>query len=357
MARARFRLAWLVLLATCTAPAAAQDPPPAPPQDPLVTMRTKETLADEDRAAHKTWIDERVAAIGGEDALAAGQAASQVRAAYDGTPAFKEAFAAVCVAAIGPALNGAEVVPATRLLAVLTALNEAAAQPIFLNALKDERPPMRLVAAAGLRNLRVKLSRAGGPFVTGTLSALKDAGTNETSTVVLETIYQALDFAEVVPSPPEPQANIAAVLDLLAARAAQHEQGSVKAEAAEIVGLRVAGALRGSMTDADKKRFTEAAGALLKYAVTQYIAGDAPLINLDDKAGKDALARRARIELLIEAAEKELAALLSPTSPPGITQRMRKEPKPGLIRIEMNKWADLLEKAVGKRYHLDEGNE
>ena len=74
---------------------------------------------------------------------------------------------------------------------------------------------------------------------------------------------------------------------------------------------------------------------------------------MDDKAGKDALARRNRMERLIETAEKELAALLSPTKAPEITAKMRKERTAADIKIEMNKWADLLEKAVNKKFHMD----
>lgn len=351
-----------VLVCLCSAGLAAvagvaQDPPGAPPQDPVAALRAKELLDDADRATLKTWIDERIAAVQGGAAGAAGDAAGQLRSGYDGSPAFKEAYVAAVVAAAGPLIRSAELGAATRLLAVLTTMNEPAVQPVLLAALKDARPAIRLVAAAGLRNLRVKLARAGGTYVTDTLTALRDAGRNENSAAVLKAIYQALDFAEAVPSPPDPPANIAAVLDVLGARAERYSAGEVTGPGAEVIGIRVGGGLRSAMTDADKNRFTLAVATMLQHAVRRYVAGDPVLMLLDEKAGPDLLEQRNQIELLIEEAEKELTALLSPAKPPELTQTMRRKEKTqgtgALIKIEMNKWADLLEKAVGKRFHVE----
>lgn len=368
MNRARLVVACFCLAACAAPPLLAQDAPPAAeqPSDPLAVMRAKESLTDEERAQLRTWIDQRVAALAGEDAAAAAQAAGLLRTAFDGTAAFKEAYAGAAVAAIGPLIAGAELTPATRLIAVLSALNDTATAPVLRAALADGRASVRVVAAAGLRNLRARLAVAGGEAVSGVLSALRDAGKSETSAPVLRAIYAAMDFAGAGATLPDPQVNVSAVLDLLVARAEQHEAGSAKALGAEVVGLKTAAALRGNLNEADQKRYTLAVATLLRYAVTRYVSGEQPLVALDEKtAGRDSIELRNNMELIIEEAEKELAALLKleKDKTPDITSRIRKEARSASaaapIKIEMDKWADLLEKAVGKRFHLEaapEGN-
>lgn len=354
----------LLLLATClTAVANAQEPPPpaapttpttpAQPASPLEPLRAKAVIADEDRAAIRNWLDPRITALASDTP---GNAAAELRAEYGGTPAFKEAFAGIAIELARAALKKASPTAGGRVLASIGALADAPADAVsalMIENLKDERVAVRLAAAVGLRNLRTRLAPAGGGFVGNAVNALRDAGKSESSAAVLRVIYQALNYPEVVPSPPEPRVIAAAVADLLESRVKEYGRSDVRAEGAEVVGLRTAGAVRGSFDDDEKKRVTSAAATLLKYGVTRYTRGAAPLMKVRDGAGRALVEQRDNTELLIEEAEKLLTELTGIKPAQSVTEQMRKA-KDTEMRVALKAWAAQLKEKAGVELVIEE---
>jgi hypothetical protein len=352
-----------ILLATTVAsvavlPLAAQDQP----QPTLATLQGKNTLSDEERNALAQWMNERIAAVGAEEAAPANEALALLRGEFKGTDAFKEAYAAALVASVRPAYKNAKLVPAARLITALNTLNDPDARGVLLEALQDQRAGVRMAAAVGLRNLRVRLALEGAGVFTETLTALRDAGKRETSSVTLKTIYQAMDYPAVVPSLPDRKANVAAVLDLLEARAEQYAAHNVHAVGAETVGLKLASALRSAMDDGERKRLTIAVAKMLKYGVTRYTRGDSenrPLIKVEKGASKQTIELRNQTELLIEEAEKLLSELTSSKLKENKTIAYGMKTKGEAIDmiIAMNDWADILKRDVNLEFYMDEAQE
>ncbi|HUU94680.1 MAG TPA: hypothetical protein VM487_02995 [Phycisphaerae bacterium] len=346
-----------ILLATIVAsvgvlPLAAQDQP----QPTLTSLQGKNTLSDEERNTLAQWMNERIAAIGAEEPAPAAEALTLLRTEFKGTDAFKEAYAAALIESVRPAYKNAKLIAAARLITALNTLNDPDARGVLLEALQDQRVGVRMAAVVGLRNLRVKLALAGTPVFTETLNGLRDAGKRETSSVTLKTIYQAMDYPAVVPSLPDAKANVATVLDLLEARAQQYAAREVPAEGAEVVGLKLGGTLRSAMDDAQRKRLTVIAAKMLRYGVTRYTSGDRPLFKVQKDAGRQIKELRNQIELLIDQAEKLLLELVAPKDvpTPSIAEEMKKAADPILMKIAMNKWADILKKAVNLDFYMDE---
>jgi hypothetical protein len=349
-----------VLLTTIVAsvgvlPLAAQEQP----QPTLADLQGKNTLSDDERNALGQWMTERITAIGSEEPVPAAEALALLRGEFKGTDAFKEAYAAALIQSVQPAYKNAKLVPAARLITALNITNDPDARGVLLEALKDQRVGVRMAAVVGLRNLRVKLTLEGSPVFTETLNALRDAGKRETSRVTLKAIYQAMNYPAVVPSLPDAKANVAAVLDLLEARAQQYAAREAPAEGAEATGLKLGGMLRPSMDDAERKRLTIAAAKMLKYAVTRYTGGDRPLFKVQKDASPQVKELRNQIELLIGEAEKLLLELVAPKEPPApaIADAMKKAADPIDMKIAMNKWGDILKEAVNLDFYMDEAEQ
>ncbi len=333
--------------------------PTAPGQepDPLQALQAKNVITDEDRSVVQAWVAQRVSGVMSKDTSEAGPAVRELRAGFSGTQSFKDTYAAVCIEAVGSAYKRAERVPAARLLTTLIALNETGANRVFVEALGDKRAAIRQAGAVGLRNLRSKLLAGGGTLVTDALAALVAAGKKETSTVPLRTIYQALDYTGAGMTPTDPKPIVAAVLELLEARAAQYAAGKVKAEGADAEGLRVAGALRAAMTEEQRRRYIVAVAGMLRYAIIRYTSGEPPLHKVIDKNASTRLIElRNGTEFLIDAGERELIALLAPPDPPTVAQKMKTEGlgAPTAMKIQWeNNWVPLLENAVGQSFRID----
>lgn len=333
--------------------------------DLLAELRAKAALTDEDRGKLRTWIDERMTALSSPTTSVADQAAADLRGAMSGgSQGYREALIALLSDAVRQKLAGASLTAAARMIALLAAANEPVTQPVLIEALNDERAAVRVGAAVGLRTLRAKLAVVGGDAVTNVFAALREAGKKETSAPALRAIYEALNYADTVPpipNPPDPRANVAALLDILESRAAAYASGNPKAEAAELAGVRAAGALRNRMTDEEKNRYIAVLGELLRYGVQRYNAG---LYNVKDRTSSPHLVElRNSIELMILEIETQLAELLSVPrgeQRPSIVSAMKELVSEGErinLKIQMNMWADLIEKAIGKRYHMDEAGE
>lgn len=343
------RLIVPLLVTWAAAPLWAQQP-----EDALTPLRGRTELNDEDRRQIRAFVDERIAAVLGEDGLAAREATEALRDAFTGTDAFKRAYAAVCVGAISvefrtPEFKQAKVVPATRLITVLNTLKVVESQAVLLEALTDQRVAVRAAAALGLHGLRAQLARAGGGAYTSVLGALKEAGKREKSRDTLRAIYTAMNYAEL-PDLPDAKANIAAVLELLEQRAQQCAARKVTALGADDAGLTTAATLVNAMNEDERKRLTTITATMVKYAIEEYFSGERDLSKVRDSGGsKQLIEDRNGVERLIVVGEKLLRELLSPAQPPVVLDGLRKLDKSAVI-LQWQEWGKLLQTAVGQDF-------
>jgi hypothetical protein len=348
-----YRLALSTALALVLAlPTMAQDQPG--PKDPIEQLQGKNVLTDEDQATLRAWVTQRVQTIAaGGDAT---QAVKEWRESWKGTDNFKEAFAAASIEAVGAAYKQAKRDSAARLIALLNTLNQVSAHPLLVEALGDERVPVRTAAVIGLRNLQAKLAGAGGTAFADCTAALREAGKRETSPVTLQLIYRAIDYT-ALSSPPDPKVSAAALLELLVARGQQYGARSVKAEGADRPGLELAAKLANQLDEQGRQRLIIASARMLHYAVTRYTSD---LHKVDDKTSSPLrIELRDRIELFIEAAETLLSKLTSPPDDAGfktITSEMQDREageKNTYMKIAMNHWADVLQERFQFDVHMD----
>jgi hypothetical protein len=338
----------------------AQEPAPVAPGGPakaqapgggLTAVRAKTDLTDEDRGLIRTFVSQRVTTAADTDAAAARQAADDLRAGFDGSDAFKREYAAAAIEAITAAYKTAPLPAATRLLAVLNSFNLLESQNLLLEALKDDRVGVRAAAAAGLRNLRPKIAAAGRDVFVKVLDALKEAGKREKSRDTLRTIYAAMDYFEA-PSSPDAKADLAALLELLDARARQYAAGKVAALGADDMGLRMA-QLAKNLDDTERQRLIVDVATMMKYAIEQYTSPTATWTEAPDDASHELLETRNGLERLIEVGEKMLTDLVKPEKAPAIAENMRKGNTEDM-RSEWQKWVPLLQKAVNQDFALKE---
>lgn len=363
--RTKVVVACAVLATWVDAAGAAQDPPPTPPgdkQNPIAAILAKTSLTDEDRIVLRTFITEHVNDIvnGVPDAS---QKVAELRLPSDpgrATPAAREAYASICIETIAGAYKAARLERAAQLVALLGSLGETPAYRVFIEAIGDARPAVRTAGAAGLRGLRAKLAQAGGAFYTESIEALRAAGKKETSTVGLRTIYQALNYPEVLPSVPDAKLLTSAVLDILETRSEQYASGSVKGAGADHLGLALAASLKASLTDADRERLILIAGRMMLYGVQRYVT---ELVDVLDKSGNMALIEaRNQTEYLIDECERMLLDILKPANPPNLTRAMREAEKEkgdrkfGMRRA-MNAWGEILRAKTGQKFELDESSD
>jgi hypothetical protein len=319
----------------------------------LTPVRAKTELTDEDRGLIRAFVNQRVAKATGAEAAEARQAADDLRAAFEGSDAFKREYAAACLEVIAATYKKADLLPATRLLAVVGAFNLVEAHNLFVEALQDERVGVRAAGAAGLRNLRPKLAAAGRDVVAKVLDGLKEAGKREKSRDTLKTIYAAMSYFELS-SAPDTKANITALLELLEARARQYATGTVSAVGADDTGLRIAQSALKSMDETERQRLTVIAASMTKYAIEQYTSPATKLSELSDKdAGRELLESRNAIERLIVVGEELLVTLVKPEKPPAVAESMRKVDTDDMLS-EWKKWVPLLQKAVNQDFTLKE---
>ena len=349
--RYRLTLAGMVLVLGTALPLAAQDTPGQ--QDVIERLQGKNVLSDEDTAALRAWVEQRVQALAAGDPAGSATAVKDLRGSYKGTPSFKEAYLTACAEVIGGAYKQAKRDAAARLIAVLNTLNEVPTYTVLTEALGDQRVPVRAAAAIGLRNLQSKLAAAGGNAFAESIAALRDAGKREESPVALQLIYRAMDYSGLGSSP-DPKANAAAVLALLKSRGQQYGTRNVKAVGADRVGLILAGKLSGQLDDDGRRRLAIATAKMLHYAVMRYTS---ELHKIQDKTSSPLqIALRNRVELFIEAAEELLVSLTQPTAPPGVTRAMQEQPegeKTISMKIAMNKWGDLIQERFQIDIHME----
>lgn len=332
--------------------------PPEGAQDILTVMRAKSSFTDEERSALRSWIDEHTSQLRGDNDVAAVQALTDVRQALSaGTPAFRELLVGGLLDATRQTYKDAKPAGAARLMALAASLNEPVTAGLLIEALKDSRPGVRTAGAAGLRALRSKLAGAGGNALGEALSALREAARSETSVPALRAMYGAMNYADVAGGPDARQL-VGIHLDVLEARLGQISGGLMRAEGADMEGIETLGRQLAALGDEEKKRYTIVLATLLRYSVTRYAT---ELYEVKDKTSSPAaIEARNAIELLIESIETQLPGLL------GTAERDRpsvlnaiKTMKPDSsdrvnLKIEMNKWSVLLEKATGQAFRVDE---
>lgn len=345
-----------VTLISCARPASAQQPAPA--QDPLAGLRSKDSLTDDDKKKIHDWLEQRINAIAAGDAAGTASALGELRTGGAGTTsaAYKEFYTATYIELARPAIKKADPGAATRLLTVLSHLREAPAYTVFVEGLKDSQVGVRMAAAIGLRELRPKLAVTGTQYFTEALHALRDAGQKETSVATLRAIYQAMNYAEAGVTPPDPKVNVQSLLELLETRAAQCDSNALKAEGADAWGLQAAGALRASLSDDERNRLAAATMRLLRYGVLRYAGGDPPLAKVRDKSGKSLVELRNATEQLIEEAEKLLTALLSLSNAPSVLKEIKKGEQ-SVPKIQLQEWAKIAKKSLNLELDLSDASE
>lgn len=341
------RIVPLLLAAYLAGPTPAQDTEPD-----IANLKTKADLNEEDRTQVRNYVNVRVGRIVNSP-LEARQATEDLRAALDGTEGFKKEFATICLEAIGSAYKKAELLPATRLLSLLNALNVTPTHTVLVEALQDDRAGVRAAAAIGLRGLREKIAAAGRDVYQRVLDALKDAGKREKSRETLRAIYAAMNYAEL-PSAPDTKGNIAALLELIEARAAAYTPTGAPALGADDAALRLLLRLLRSFDDTERRRLTIATATLLRHAITLYAVGENKLAHVQDKdAARDAIDARNGVERLIIVGEELLVALVKPEKAPNVVDALKK-----LDTTEMQnqwkEWVSALQKAVSQDFSITE---
>lgn len=351
----------LALALASAAPAAAQDDPAVPgaggaPPHPLHELQAKAMLDEQDRQQLTAWLTDQLRALvaaGSPTATApaaapGGSPAAALRAAYAGTPGFRETYARVLNDLVRDSFGRAELVPATQLLALLGGLNDMAVHPTLIAALQDERVAVRTAAASGLARMREAIARAGSGAVTSTVDALSAAGQKETSPVALKTIYRALDFQ----SGADAQNSTRALLNLLDGRAQAYRDGQPAGWGAELEPLRLTERLQRGLSDADRQRLVAAAGNILFAAATRYTER---LIEITDKDAEVDVQLRNTTELLVQASEALLLELTKPgAEAPKVTEAMRDLNRVAMLE-ELKKWEQILtERSGGQIFDVEQ---
>ncbi|MEP0847842.1 MAG: hypothetical protein HRF50_13605 [Phycisphaerae bacterium] len=351
--RTGLRVAALLLVASFAAPrSAAQappDPPPAAaPASPLDAVRAKTVLSDDDRTVVKSWVAERVDAVVGGSG---GEAFGQLRAALTGgSPAFREALVAAEIELIRPVIGAAPLAPGAQLVTLLANLDDLRTADVLIESLRDSRAAVRTAAAVGLTTLRKKIATEGGPLFGRAVEALREAGKKETSGETLKAIYRALNYAEAG-NVPDPALQVSALLDLLGARSEQYGRSEIKGESADLAGLKLAAGLRARFNDEQRNRYVLALARILRYTVLRF---SSELHKVQDRiAAPVAIADRNNAELLISEVEAQLVDILKPTAAPSIRDAMKGKDRAFNVKLELNRWADLLEPVTGQKFHAE----
>ncbi len=334
----------IAMASVTVGPLMAQETPAQ--QDAITQLQGKGVLADEDNAALRAWIQQRVQALATDNTAGTSNAIKELRDSYKGTPAFQDAYVTLCTEIIGAAYKNAQRNAGTRLIAVLNTLLDARTHTVLIEALGDERVPVRAAAAIGLRKLHAKLVAAGGTAYADCIRALRDAGRRESSVVVLKLIYAAMDFSGSGASP-DPKADATAVLELLETRGEQYASRSVKGAAGDRPGLVLVDKLSAQFDEVGQRRLAIATAKMLHYSVVRYAA---EFKETDDKTSSPLqIALRNRFELFIETAETLLAKLTAPPATEDfatITTEMQTRPREERaiqMRISMAAWATVLQ--------------
>lgn len=316
--------------------AAAQDQPAA--GGPLAAIQAKTSFSDEERGTVRTWLTERTQAI-----IAGTADAASIRAEYKGSNQFKDMVASTLAEVIAPTLKAAEANRAASLVALLAGMAEPSTAKTLLDALGDNRAPVRAAAIAGLRAVRAKAGAGGNPAEI--TDALREAGKKETSGGALRLIYGAFNPADAAGLDAKPL--LAALLDVLDARSAVYtaakSPSDVPAEAVDAAGIAIGAANAKNLSEGEAARLATATAKLLKHAMTRYVGG---VSKVNDRSSSAMIELRNQTEMLIEEAEKVLVETLKPQPAPAMSAPLRSGDKLADLKTEYGKWAKLVQEKL-----------
>lgn len=339
----------LALLAVGASGANAQTPAAA---NPLDALKKKNSLSTEDAAQVKTWVTETVTAVGGTDTGAASDAMKALRNGLGGaSPAFREIATKATLESIRPAVAGAELEAAVRLVTAAGLLDTAEAASVLVDALKDKRTAVRAAAACSLRRLRPKLVQAGGEFLSQPMRGLTEAGKAETGRYALEAIYRAIDSSEAGSAADAQKA----LLEILEARKAGWERDQLHADGADLAAITILGKQLRSMDANVAKQYGTLLSGLLRHCVQMYTIepapGEPPLYKVRDTDNAELVSLRNAIELLVLEIENQLNTLVGKDAERDLSERLRNADITA-VKIAMKAWADVLAGKYGGNYQL-----
>lgn len=345
---------WLLCLVAAVGSglAAAQDAA-------IQQLAGKASLSPDETNQVQSWVTTSVASLSGNDAIAATTTMRQMKVVIRGsTPAFREAYARAIVAEATPSIARVEAPAAARLLIAIGMAETADVAGTLTNALSDERPAIREAAAASLRRLKPKLALAAGDLPTRVITAVRDAAKKETVRYVLESMYQAANYAEDGDTNTK-RAMMNELLDVLESRRDAYVKNEVAAPSADRVAVEAIGTQASQMDGAAKRRFGIVLGQMLRYAVqvyTQSLApGEPPLADVTDKDSPELVQQRNGIERLIIAVEAELNKILGKDAERDVTKFM-KDADPTQVKIAMDRWSQVLKNEYNQEFALQQIN-
>lgn len=243
--------------------------------------------------------------------------------------AFARAFAGHCSKQLGTiTTQDSEDLDKRRAPAVvriLSALDRPETATTLAGALRSPHPAARFLAATGIQQLQAQLKDEAD--VDAVLTALGEAGATESSTLVLQEIYKAIDFKKSVRDFKFGNQMAAALARLFTGRANRLSQGA-RDESVDEAGLDIAASVAGDASGGNRKQLARATMALMTQAVERHI----------DPQTSD----RTRADLIkLVTKEQELIGNLLRASAPSdsvVTLLRGAKPDEKAVRQALSKW-------------------
>ncbi len=283
----------------------------------IATLKQRGELANNEQTALRTWISVQLDQLQGDDPQPAFDALRD--ALRDSTPAFRATFGALMNEAAAPRLASMPPSAATRVLAVMYEVRDAAAVGLFVQALRSQQPLLRAAGAAGLRRLTPQLAREGPGEVRPVLTTLVEAGRAETSPAVLTEIYDAMDYTSVANADLGPM--IEATLQLLQTRVSSFEDGrAAAATGVDMRGVRLLLQPRVTLSAEQRQQLARLTAQCMRQCVWRYTS-DAALRSADTP---DVRQLMRRLEACLVLGEQSLTQLgIQPQPQPDLANAMR----------------------------------
>jgi hypothetical protein len=263
-----FSLAVLGLTATITSTAFAQDK--------LATIVVKQKIAKDDRAQIDAEVPDRVKkledATNEKDRARACEKLLATAKIQGATKAGLDAYAEACAGLLEPLMTKDPFETAFSALHVAIELDNRNTTPALAAALKSRYAAVRYRAARGIEALHAKLK--GDQELSKTaLQALGEAGAAEQDRLVLNAIYQAIDFYTEVPDFQLGDDCARALNLVFAARARLLSSGSYD-ELLDEPGFAAAAACYATAAPEEQVKLAKCMSQFLSHAVDRYFAPD-----------------------------------------------------------------------------------
>ncbi len=320
-------------------------------EQPLAAIQNQSTLSEEDRAAIRDFIMQRIGVVVGNSGAAPRRISEELREAYAGSADFKAAYASEFARVVSEHLGRADRASSAQMVALVGSLAHPGAHELVVAALQDERAGVRAAAAAGLRRMRRQLVEIGADAVQRSEEALRGAASTEVSTITLGLMYRAMDYG-ALQSRPASELYVAPLVELLVTRAERYASGGVEAWGADRVGLESARRLREEMMEGQQEQVIYAAALVHRAAILRYADGLDEVH--DNAAGRSSIVLRNRAERLICSSEKLLETFLDIEKEPAklafFERRTRDTVK---MMIKFNELCERIEARTGRDLRLD----